>query len=175
MARQTARQREERAHAIDTLREYFPPGSTVTTVLLHVSPSGMSRRIAVLATGRDGNPLDVSRLVATATDSRFSDRGGVIVGGTGMDMGFHLAYGLSRTLYPDGFRCVGRRTRKPTCNANDHYNDYGAARREGEAQGLEGEELRAYVREQTRDGGPRGYRRGRRHGDGGYALTHRWA
>lgn len=72
----------------------------------------------------------------------------VRVGGAGMDMGFHLVYTLSRTLYPDGFDCVGlyqdNRTDGPRCPSNDHSN------------GL-------------RDYGP-----SIRHEDGGYALRQRW-
>lgn len=42
-------------------------------------------------------------LVARATGDSFDgDRQGIKVGGTGMDMGFHLVYGLGRTLWPDG-------------------------------------------------------------------------
>lgn len=42
---------------------------------------------------------------------------GLIVGGCGMDMGYHLVYALARKLWPDGFDCIG-----PGCPSNDHSN-----------------------------------------------------
>ena len=96
-----------REQAREKLRKLFPVGSTVFTILRHVSGSGMTRRISVLVPV-DGGILDVSGWVATALDYRRHDRdGGVIVGGCGMDMGWHLAYCLSRSLYPDGFKVEG--------------------------------------------------------------------
>lgn len=86
-------------------------------------------------------------------------------GGYGMDMGFHLAYNLSRTLYPDGFGCIGER-----CPSNDHINgdrDYTP-----HVQMLPGwdaakqEHTDALV--QTVVG------LGHWHEDGGYALRHEW-
>lgn len=86
--------------AAEYLRTLFPPGATVATVLLHASRSGMSRSIGVLAV-KDGEIRDVSWAVARVLDWRFDrDRGGVKVRGCGMDMGFHLVYELSATLYP---------------------------------------------------------------------------
>lgn len=95
------------------LRALFPPGATVQTILRHVSASGMSRRIAVLAISldsRNGLPraVDVSHLVARACDRKLHDKGGVIVGGCGMDMGFALVYDLSHELYGKGYECLGR-------------------------------------------------------------------
>ena len=48
------------------------------------------------------------------------DDGAVKITGTGiMDMGFALVYDLSRTLYPDGFECIGKDAQ---CPSNDHSN-----------------------------------------------------
>jgi hypothetical protein len=41
------------------------------------------------------------------------------MGGAGMDMGFALVYNLSRSLYPNGFDCIGE-----SCPSNDHVNGY---------------------------------------------------
>jgi hypothetical protein len=133
------------------LRRMFRPGTTIYTVLRHVSSSGMSRAISVIHQGKDG-PQDVSWLAAKATGFKLHRRyEGLSVGGCGMDMGFHVAYSLSRALYPDGFNCIqyDRRTgrdkagdnRRKWCPSNDHSN------------GLCG---------------------WGHHSDGGYALRHRW-
>jgi len=63
-------------------------------------------------------PLDVSWAVAKAGLGAFDRKNdGVKVQGCGMDMGFHLAYNLAWTLYPDGFDCIGEH-----CPSNDHSN-----------------------------------------------------
>ena len=117
MARLTKAQQAEQDEARDRLRELFPAGSTVHTVLRHVSQSGMSRSISVLAIDEDG-PRDVSYLVARALGDRVDQhRGGVKVTGCGMDMGFHLVYALSSVLYRDGYTCTGDR-----CPSNTHVN-----------------------------------------------------
>jgi len=94
---------DERAHAVNRLREIFPAGSTVHTVLRHVSQSGMTRAISVIGTDVDG-PRDVSWLVVRATSHNLDPRHeGIKVSGAGMDMGFHVVYGLSLTLHNDGY------------------------------------------------------------------------
>lgn len=104
MARLTKQQQAERADAIAELRRLLPPGSTACTILRHVSRSGMARDISVVV----GEPSDldgvrnVTYLVAAALGENVRNAGGhnaIRVGGAGMDMGFHLIYGLSRTLW----------------------------------------------------------------------------
>ena len=112
MATLTKKQQAERAEAIGELREMFKPGDRVTTLLRHVSRSGMQRSISVLY-----GDQDVSYMVAQALGDRVDKWGGVVVPGCGMDMGFHLVYSLSRTLYPV-WDCVGDRT----CPSNTHFN-----------------------------------------------------
>lgn len=103
MSKLTAAQTEERAEALAKLREMFPIGSTATTVIRHVSRSGMQRAISVLHAGPDGIE-DVSWLVARATDFRFNrSHGGLTVNGCGMDMTFHLVYSLSAHLHGNGY------------------------------------------------------------------------
>lgn len=107
----------ERDAARERLRAIFPPGSVAHTVLRHCSRSGLSRSISVLAMDADG-PRDVTYLVARAVGLPVDDRrGGVKVGGCGMDMGFHLVYEMAARLYPDGFTCTGER-----CPSNAHSN-----------------------------------------------------
>lgn len=95
----------EAEEARKTLKKVCKPGSTVYTILRHVSQSGMSRRISCFVIGKDKKPfmldwyfekLDISK--------RHRDKEGLVVGGCGMDMGFHLVYCLGRKLYPKGFK-----------------------------------------------------------------------
>lgn len=97
----------ERQEAIELLRHAFPIGSTVHTVVRHVSSSGMQRAISVLLaatfSGQD-EIRDVSGWVADATGRKMHPRSqGVKCDGTGMDMAFDLVYSLSRVLYDDGY------------------------------------------------------------------------
>lgn len=109
----------DRAEAIEQLREMFPPGSTATTILRHVSSSGMTRWISVVHNDRDVSWL-AARALGKKTDGR---HGGIKVGGCGMDMGFSLIYNLSSTLYRDGFTCTGQDFDAHCyCPSNDHSN-----------------------------------------------------
>lgn len=109
MPKLTIIQIKQRDDAITKLRELLPVGSLVKTLTTHVSSSGMMRVIRCFTS--DGYPsggYDITWLVARATESKMHDKyNGIKVGGTGMDMGFSLVYGLSRTLYPDGHSCTG--------------------------------------------------------------------
>ncbi len=109
--------RAEQAEARDKLRELLPPGSTVSTILRHVTGSGMSRSISPVICSPDG-PHDLTYLAVRAGVGNVDPKnGGVKMGGCGMDMGFGLVYNLSSMLYPDGFACTGDR-----CPSNDHSN-----------------------------------------------------
>lgn len=143
------REDQERAEACDRLRRLFPAGSTVHTILRHVSKSGMQRRISVVAI-EDGNPRDVSWLVAQACGYRLKDDA-IVVGGCGMDMGFSVVYDLSWHLYRDGFYCLGKEHFR--CPSNDHSND---------------RMLRPDLSEVSQ------YSPDRKHTEGGYALRHAW-
>ena len=107
---------QDREQALARLREWIKPGDTVYTVLRHVSRSGMQREIGV-GLLKDGVDLHPNWAVACALGERLGKRDGVIVGGCGMDMGFHLVYNLSYVLFPQGLACTGK-----NCNSNDHSN-----------------------------------------------------
>ena len=168
------------------LHDLLPPGTTVHTILRHVSKSGMSRDISLVILTPDG-PRDITALAADAMGRKLSgycDFPAIRVGGTGMDMGYHLVYSLARALYPDGHLCTGTRyddKSRPGCPSNDHSNDYGRlARQWDEAHGeidpaatREEREARCSERQQWISS-RRTYRRNRRHSDGGYALRQRW-
>ena len=136
---------DQKVSSINYLREILHPGDTVSTVLSHVSRSGMTRWIKVVVVV-DGEARDVSWHVAKATGYPVNTRNheGVEVGGCGMDMGYHLVYGLSRVIFDD-FPCTGIAAYGVgRCPSNDHSN------------------------------GDRDYVAGRLHSDPGYALNHRW-
>lgn len=95
--------KEEIAEAYKLLRKWLKPGATVYTVLRHVSASGLTRRID-LYTIRKGELVYLSGYAGLILKiSRHPSKEGLTVGGSGMDMGFHLVYSLSRALYPKGF------------------------------------------------------------------------
>ena len=114
-----------RAEAASRLRSIFPPMSTATTIVRHVTASGMGRSISVLAPAgndpADRYPImDVSADVARVLGSKVdSDRGGVYVQGCGMDMTFHLVYSLSRALYQEYLSESERRALAGPHNSTD--------------------------------------------------------
>ena len=105
--------KSEQEEARERLLKVLKPGDTVHTILRHVSRSGMQREISIITRGFLDLDYDASRLLGL----RIGKRGGLIVGGCGMDMGFHLIYELANMLWPNGFECIGR-----NCPANDHTN-----------------------------------------------------
>ncbi len=105
MARQTKAQKAERERALEELRELLPPGSTVHTILRHVSKSGMQREISCKRAFPDGQIADLDYLVSQVLGDRIGKHGGIVVGGCGMDMGFHIVHSLSYALH--GMNDVG--------------------------------------------------------------------
>lgn len=91
---------KRKAWAHDRLLELLKHGDTVYTVLRHVSASGMSRRIDVYIM-KDNRPQYLSGYVSSLIGWKLHDNGGIVVGGCGMDMGFHLVYTLSAVLFRD--------------------------------------------------------------------------
>jgi len=91
--------------AISALKKRLKPGQTIYTILRKVSKSGMLRHISVCIATRNpkGQPFisDITWHVARALQdySDFPQDHGMKVSGCGMDMGFHIVYGLSRTLF----------------------------------------------------------------------------
>lgn len=82
----------------DNLRDILKPGDTLKTVCFDVSRNGMSRSVRCIAS-QDGEPLDVSHMVAAFLGLKCDKSGAVRVDGGGMDMGFWLTYTLSAKLY----------------------------------------------------------------------------
>ena len=174
------KQSAERQEAITRLRETLKPGDTVYTVLRSVSRSGMNRKIDLYKL-ENSEPRWLSPLAARACGWTFdTKREAISVGGCGMDMGFHLVYNLSRTLFHP-FTCIGK-----GCPSNDHHNAY-QSERQGQCI-VCGREI-GPVCDVDGDGKPFMRANGNhecrvcslacasgewRHSDGGYALSHRW-
>ena len=111
----TTKAEQEAARA--KLRELLPPGSTVHTVVRHVSKSGMQRSISCYVI-RDNEPRWLDSLVAMAAGYPFdAKREAVKIGGCGMDMGFAIVYDLAYSLWGKNFSCIGE-----GCPSNDHSN-----------------------------------------------------
>lgn len=86
------------------LKKLFARDQRIYTSIKRVAPSGMSRHISVYV-ARKNQIIDITWHVGHITGySRNRDTGGLVVGGCGMDMGFHLIYSLSRCLYPKGYK-----------------------------------------------------------------------
>lgn len=110
---------EKRLQSLADLRRYYEikEGQTIYTFLKSVSSSGMSRQIAVIVS-INGEVRNISRLVAEVLELRLNKSlDAITIGGAGMDMGYSIVYGLSRTLFKDSFYCIG-----DNCPSNDHVN-----------------------------------------------------
>ncbi len=89
----------ETKEAFDTLRKWIKPGDTVHTILDHVSRSGMSRNIRVILL-KDSEALHPNHSVAVLLGMSRAKKGdGIVVGGCGMDMGFHIVHNLGYALF----------------------------------------------------------------------------
>ena len=97
----------ERDEQIEHLRKWYPKGSTVYTILRHVSRSGMRRTIGVVSfcmdDGKviDRHPNYATSIVCGMPEDR--QRSGVKINGCGMDMGFEIAYRIGQAIYGDGY------------------------------------------------------------------------
>lgn len=99
----------EREEARQELLTLLPPGSTVYTILRHVSRSGMSRTISFFTIAFD--PLDGDEPYLRCIDwavakvcgyTRDQKNDGLKVSGCGMDMGFAVISNLGYALWPNG-------------------------------------------------------------------------
>jgi len=93
----------EKSESIETLRKLLAddPKPVIYTVLRHVSSSGMSRDISLIYI-KNGEPYHINYSAAKAAGDRLVSRNGhdaIRVHGCGMDMDFHIVYGLSSVLY----------------------------------------------------------------------------
>jgi hypothetical protein len=89
--------------AVEALREILTTGDTIYTVVTSRSGSGMYRHIKAVVATPGGTVRDISNLISDALGWKWHDEGAVGVSSCGMDIGFHLAYSLSRELLDDGY------------------------------------------------------------------------
>lgn len=123
----TKQRNQERDEALARLHGWIKPGDTIYTILRNASRSGMQREIGIVVPlGTDF--IHPNHAVAVALGYRLGKKDGVIVGGAGMDMGFHIVYSLSRAMFPAGFGCIGdketgwRIHTEETCPSRDYHN-----------------------------------------------------
>lgn len=148
-----------RAQAKADLLAFITPGQTIHCILRHVAKSGMSRRISLFII-QNGEPRNITGTAAVAMDRTLNrDEFSIVVGGCGMDMGWHLVYSLSRCLFPDGF----------------------GIKASADSAGYSPTQTTPATKEEAAELVSKGYHFHGRNGDtsgwdndGGYALTHNW-
>lgn len=107
-----AEKETERTEAMVRLRKALKPGQTIHFIVTHVARAGMSRSIEFYIPGYETShgkrrlsieriTWEMSRVLGYRIDQK---NGGLIVGGCGMDMGFHCVYTLGQKLWPHGTR-----------------------------------------------------------------------
>jgi hypothetical protein len=152
----TTRQERLETESIDKLLNTvgIKPGDTIYCRLNHVSRSGMYRCISLFVI-QNNEPWNISHIAAPLLEGYDEKHEGCKASGCGMDMGFHLVYNLSRSLFRDGFDCISADPleNENRCPANDHVNRWGYDH-----------ETKSHI-----DRGVPAH-----HSDGGYALKMRW-
>lgn len=186
--------KKDAALAVEILHDIIKPGDTVYTSLRQVASNGMSRHIEVTIPQKrkDGSLYirNITSLVGRAAGFKISPKtDALVVGGAGMDMGFHVVYSLSSAMFKGGVKCVGK-----GCHSNDHSNDYGRLSRQydgehaAEKDAMEaGERYPRTPEQQTIVEGyvsarqtwiaeqqAACYSKKRVHSDGGYTLAQSW-
>lgn len=118
MTTKKALKEQEREEAIATLLTMVKPNDVIYTDIKSVSASGMTRQIACFITylNDNGQPRikEITWFVSKACDLKIGSKGGLVVGGCGMDMAFSVVYNLGRELWPNGTpEPHGRRNGEP--------------------------------------------------------------
>ena len=108
----TTKNKEQLEEYKETLKGFFPIGSTVYTVLRHVSSSGMTRDIGIVGIANDPNNSNQFRtfhpnyMVASLLGLKHEANGwrdSVRIEDSGMNMAFEIVYRLATVLYGDGY------------------------------------------------------------------------
>ena len=94
--------KKEQNCARETLERILKSGTTIYTVLRHVSRTGMQRSIQ-LQVVVDRDIVDISWSAAALLDASLdAKRGGIKISGCGMDMGLALVHNLGMVLWLQG-------------------------------------------------------------------------
>jgi len=97
-----SRKERERQEAIDQLRKYMTPGSTVLTILRKVSTSGMTRWIDMHVIV-DNQPLRFTWTAAIALKLPYDKKEEALkIRGCGLDVGFDVTYRIAELLHDKG-------------------------------------------------------------------------
>lgn len=119
-----------RAESFEALCALIAPGKVIHSIVRSVSQSGMSRKISLFVTDKDGDIVDISWHVARVLDYTLDrDVFALKVKGAGMDMCFHLVYSLGHAMFPDGFTSTGRGQHGTYAEAGEHVANGGYALR----------------------------------------------
>lgn len=103
-----AQNKKDKQEAIARLKQCMPKGTTVYTILRHVSASGMTRHISIVILQQNSNngnayyPIHPNWAVSKALNLKLVSKNGydaVVVNGCGMDMGFNIVHNISTLLY----------------------------------------------------------------------------
>jgi hypothetical protein len=100
--------KEEVAESLAFLRKHVKPGTTVYTVLRHVSRSGMMREISLYVIHKR-EPMSITWHAARVLKSSMNKGNSywaLRVGGCGMDMGFYVVNSLSYAIH--GYKDIGQ-------------------------------------------------------------------
>jgi len=94
--------------AIDEIKKLCPVGTTVHTIVRHVSRGNMQRVISVMLIQPDGKKRvgvrDLSALFGRAIGRRIDrDHLGVVVKGCGMNMCFELVSNVAHAVHGDSY------------------------------------------------------------------------
>lgn len=94
---------------IQTVLETLPQQTRIYSIVRHVSKSGMSRLIDFYVMV-DNRPMWVTPAIRDILDYKQDEKTGALkVGGTGMDMCFHVVHSLGYKLHKDGYYFTSER------------------------------------------------------------------
>jgi len=94
----------EKQQAMEFLKKVVREGSTIYTVLRHVSQNGLTRSISVYAIV-DNEVVYLDWYVATVLNLKQDIKhDGIKISGVGSDLGFEIVYNLSYFLFGNGYK-----------------------------------------------------------------------
>lgn len=88
----------EAGESLKMLKDWVKPDTQIYTILRHVSRSGMSRQISFVMF-QDNQPLYLNYHIGRLFGLKYGKHDGLIIGGCGMDMGYHIVHNLSVELF----------------------------------------------------------------------------